>query len=72
VEEGKPVAQVARDLGITPKTLYGRVSQYKADPEHSFVGSGNLKPEAQAIRDLERENRELREELEILEKAVRM
>jgi transposase len=72
VEEGKPVAQVARDLGITPKTLYGWVSQYKSDPKHPFVGSGNLKPEAQAVRELERENRELKEELEILKKALRI
>ena len=72
VEDGKPASQVARDLGITPKTLYGWVAQYKQDPKHPFVGSGNLKPEAQATRDLERENRELREEVEILKKAVRI
>ena len=72
VEDGKPASQVARDLGITPKTLYGWVAQYKQDPKHPFVGSGNLKPEAEATRDLERENRELREEVEILKKAVRI
>jgi transposase len=72
VEEGKTASQVARDLGITPKTLYGWIAQYKDDPKHPFVGSGHLKPEAQATRDLERENRELREEVEILKKAVRI
>ena len=72
LEEGKAASKVARDLGITPKTLYGWVAQYKDDPKHPFVGSGRLKPEAQATRDLERENRELREENEILKKALRI
>ncbi|QSO51994.1 transposase [Alicyclobacillus curvatus] len=39
VEEGKPASQVARDLGITPNTLYRWISQYKDDPKHPFVGS---------------------------------
>ena len=72
VEEGKVASQVARDLGIMPKTLYGWIAQYKDDPKHPFVGSGHLKPEAQAARDWERENRELREENEILKKALRI
>ncbi len=72
LEEGKVASQVARDLGITAKTLYGWIAQYKDDPKHPFVGSGRLKPEAQATRDLERENRELREENEILKKALRI
>ncbi|AEJ43755.1 transposase IS3/IS911 family protein [Alicyclobacillus acidocaldarius subsp. acidocaldarius Tc-4-1] len=40
--------------------------------DHPFVGSGHLRPDAQAQRDLERENRRLREENEILKKAVRI
>lgn len=72
LEEGRVAAQVARDLGITSKTLYGWIAQYKNDPKHPFVGSGHLKPEAQAAKDLEHENRELREENEILKKALRI
>jgi len=72
LEEGRVAAQVARDLGISEKTLYGWITRFKNDSKHPFVGSGNLKPEAQATRDLERENRELREEVEILKKAVRI
>ncbi|WP_219930687.1 transposase [Sulfoacidibacillus thermotolerans] len=72
VEEGKVASQVARDLGITSKMHYGWIAQYKDDPKHPFVGSGHLKPEAQAARDLERENRELREENKILKKALRI
>jgi transposase len=57
---------VARNLGIPPNTLYRWISQYKDDPKHPYVGSGHLKPEARAARDLEWENRELREDVEIL------
>lgn len=70
LEEGKVVSQVARDMQISEKTLYGWIARYKDDPKHPFVGSGNLKPDAQATRDLERENRELKEENEILKKAL--
>lgn len=65
LEEGKSASQVARDLGISVKTLYSWLGQYKDDVKHPLVGSGYLKPEAQATRDLERENRELRKEIEI-------
>lgn len=68
LESGKAVSQVARELGVSQKTLYGWVAKYKEDPSTPFVGSGNLKPEAKAVRDLERENRELRQENEILKK----
>ena len=61
-ESGKPASQVARELGVSQKTLYGWVSRYKEDPATPFVGSGNLKPDAKALRDLEQEIRELRAE----------
>ncbi len=72
LEEGRVASQVARDLGITSKTLYGWIARHKDDPKYPFVGSDRLKPEAKATRDLERENRELREENEILKKALRI
>ncbi|WP_407654102.1 hypothetical protein [Alicyclobacillus cycloheptanicus] len=52
--------------------MYGWMAKYKEDPATPFVGSGNLKPEVKALRDLERENRELREENAILKKAMRI
>ncbi|MCL6633754.1 MAG: transposase [Alicyclobacillus herbarius] len=52
LEQGKPVTQVARELGISGKTLYGWASQYKSDPKNAFVGSGNLKPDVKALRDM--------------------
>ena len=72
LESGKPASQVARELDVSQKTLYGWMSRYKQDPSTPFIGSGNLKPDAKALRDLERENRELREENAILKKAARI
>jgi len=72
LEGHKPASEIARDLGISAKSLYGWIAKYREDPETPFVGSGNLRPEAKAIRDLERENRQLREENEILKKAMRI
>lgn len=71
-QQGKSASQVARDLGISPKTMHGWVQHYKEDPVSPFVGSGHLKPDAQALRELERENRDLREENAILKKAMRI
>jgi len=68
LENGKTTTQVARELGLSQKTLYGWLSKYREDSSTPFVGSGNLRPEAKAQRDLERENRELREENAILKK----
>jgi len=36
----------------------------------AFVGSGNIKPEEAEMKRLQRENKELREEVEILKKAA--
>lgn len=69
LEEGKSATQVARELDIPVKTVYGWIAKYKENPEHPFVGSGHLRPEDQRIRDMERELRELREENAILKKS---
>jgi transposase len=70
VEDGKAAAETARQLDISPKTLYKWVADYKSDPQHSFVGSGNAKPEDQKLRELQKRNRDLEEENAILKKAT--
>lgn len=67
---GGPVAKVAAELGINENTLHGWLKRYREKPIMPFPGSGNLSPEDERIRKLERENRELREEIEILKKAA--
>jgi transposase len=67
---GEPVTKVARELGIKPTTLHGWVNKYKNSPEAPFPGSGHLKPEDEKLRKLEKENKDLKEENEILKKAA--
>ena len=67
-EGNRPVVQVARELGINPGTLGNWVAQYrKAHPvdEEPLAVSGRAR-----LRELERENRELKMRNEFLGKAA--
>jgi transposase len=46
------------------------MKRYRANREKPFVGSGRVLPENEEIVRLRRENRDLREENEILKKAA--
>jgi transposase len=67
LESGRPVAHVARDIGLPVETLRKRVRQAEAD--------GGLRPdlptseEREEIKALKRENYELRRANEILKAA---
>lgn len=64
---GKPVAEVARDLGVKENNLY-RWMQIFGSPND---GSGKFTPsEHEELIRLRRENRILTEEREILKKAA--
>jgi transposase len=67
---GDAINKVAEDLGIKPTTLHGWVNKFRKSSTTPFPGSGKLAPEDERIRKLERENRELKEENEILKKAA--
>lgn len=69
-EGGHRQSVVARDLGIRPDLLRRWRRQLEADPVHAFPGEGLLKPGEEEVRQLQRENRRLREEREILKKAL--
>ncbi|PEN94827.1 transposase [Bacillus cereus] len=69
-EEGQTIAQTARNLGISYKTLHRWCNEYKQSKGSGFVGSGNIKPENQDLLALKQRNRELEEELAILKKAL--
>ena len=69
-EEGQSVTDVSQKIGIHIKTLYRWLDEYRKDPTDSFPGKGNLKPADEELRRLKRENKELREENEILKKAA--
>lgn len=67
---GEPILKVADDLGVKPTTMQGWVTKYRKTPSAPFPGSGNLSAEDEKLRKLEKENRDLKEENEILKKAA--
>lgn len=67
---GRPIAEVARDLGIREKLLYRWVQQFREDPQNAFPGKGHLKPEGEELRRLKRQLAEVTEERDILKKAL--
>jgi transposase len=61
-------SQVARELGIDLSSLKLWQKKINANPERPFPGKGNPQDEEMAL--LKRENARLKEEVEILKKAV--
>jgi transposase len=64
---GDSIRQVAKDLGISDQTLHNWVAQDDVDGGRK---SGLTSDERTRLRELEKENRKLREEREILRKAA--
>ena len=66
-ESGRPIAQVARDLGVGSESLRHWVRQAQADAGQraELLSTG----ERERLKVLERENRELRKANEILKAA---
>jgi len=68
LERSNNKAQVARDLGIHPNLLDKWRSKIRSNPDRPFPGKGN--PQEEELALLKRENARLKEEVEILKKAV--
>jgi transposase len=68
LDEGKTIAQVARDLDLTPSALGGWVEQARAD--RSKGKTGLTSEERAELARLKKENRELRMERDLLKKAT--
>lgn len=68
VKERGNTSQVARDLGVHESVLGRWKRQLDASPERPFPGQGN--PQDPELATLKRENARLKEENEILKKAV--
>jgi len=67
---GLPISRVAVELGVNENTLHGWIKRSKEKQDNPFPGSSKLSDEDAKLKKLEKENRELREELEILKKAA--
>jgi transposase len=66
----KSQAQIARDLGIADSTLHHWCQHFAEQGEQAFPGSGHQTPQEAEIRHLKRENDLLRQERDILKKAI--
>lgn len=69
-ESGKSLGQIADDLGVDRSSLGRWVKEFRSDSQDTFPGSGHQKPEEEGLRHLQRENAILREERDILKKAL--
>jgi transposase len=70
VEGKRTLADVAKSLGVHENLLHKWKRQYEEDPQGSFPGKGRIKPQDEELKRLQRENANLREEREILKKAL--
>ena len=70
VDDGRKVAEVARELDLVHQNLHKWVIKYKEDQKDSFVGSGNLSPKDKAQYEKDKRIRDLEEENAILKKAM--
>ncbi len=71
IEEGnRKVSDIAKDLGIRPELLYRWKSEHTSDPDQAFPGKGHLKPEQDRLRQLEQELARVKQERDILKKAL--
>jgi transposase len=73
-EAGRRLSEVARDLELDPKLIRrwreALEQETKKEVSEAFPGKGHLQPEPEEVRRLQRENARLREEREILKKAL--
>jgi transposase len=67
---GKPISQIARDLGVSETALYNWCKQLAEQGEQAFPGSGHQTAEQEEIRRLKRELEVTRQERDILKKVV--
>ena len=66
-ETGKPIAEVARDIGVHPGTLGNWVNKDRLDRGDK---KDTAKVDPDYVRRLERENAELRMERDVLKRSV--
>ena len=66
----RSVADVARDLGIKPDALYRWKRELSDEKGGAFPGKGRLGPQEEELRRLRRELEQVKEDREILKKAL--
>ena len=71
LENGRPLAQVARELDISASVLRRWKQQVAADSAEVFPGNGRMKAEDEELRRLRREVVRLRQERDFLKKTAK-
>jgi transposase len=69
-EKGMSVGKVARELDIHPNLLHFWRRRFLAQGDKAFVGKGCVKPEEAEIRGLRKRLEKVKEERDILKKAL--
>ncbi len=69
-ENRNSITYIAKKYGIDDRTLNRWISRYNQYGEQGLKANWRAKSKDQRIKELERENAELREEAEILKKAA--
>jgi transposase len=70
VDEKMKASRVARDLGVSNSALVKWVRDYKKYGSGAFPGKGLLAPQDDELRRLQRENRRLTMERDLLKKTI--
>ena len=63
-------SEIAKDLGIPGSTLHSWVDAHQRDGKEAFPGKGHLKPSDAEMAELRKELAIVREERDILKKAL--
>ena len=69
-EKGVRVGKVARELDIHPNLLHLWRRRFLAEGDKAFIGKGRVSPEEAEIRGLRKQLERVKEERDILKKAL--
>ena len=70
LESGKKSKEIAEDLGISRDNLLRWRREFERDSEHSFPGKGKMKPQDEELFNLMKELATVKQERDILKKAL--
>ena len=70
MEHGYSYADAGRSLGVHGNMISRWKRELEVQGKHAYPGNGRLTPEQQRIHELEKENRRLQMERDILKKAT--
>jgi transposase len=62
--------EISKDLGVPSSTLHSWVEAHQKDGKEAFPGKGHLKPSDAEVLQLRKELAHVREERDILKKAL--